>query len=1100
MFIGNQVFGQCTADAVNITNYCPNQFAEFEIVTPQTGAAYRWFDGTIDYGISNNFNSPSTISPGSGPQSFSFRKELEEIHFGPFPTAATRTDAIQQDLVYNFDANQSFLLESVKIPIKLYNTSRTYGIQVAIGTQFSALHTFTASDGINLGNQYFLIEIPVNLIASQGNGQTLRAVYAPGSLPANTFGVDGFAAYLTSGGGVPYAPYSSSTVDISPTVQSAYGNNSNGGIFEWDVKVLCPLQTVTAIQETVLSRCCTPVSTNPTITSSTGSNVFISPFTATLTSSGSTTNYFQWYKDGVALGSPTLNGRTLTINEIGSYSVREVILPADINKISCYKATPINIQERVLFAPPNQTICLGDQVNLFATGAIDNVQWFDPDGSITDPTAAITTALPTQTVTYTVTATVPLGNLVINGDFENGNTGFTSTYGYEAINTGQVQVGRYRIAPNVISPFSAWTPCDADNTTGSGNFLYTDARTNNGSPRDENVFNNYLWRQTVAVEPNTDYEFSAYVSNFNNQEAEPVFNLYINGEAAYPVEGQEGPDRNNNCTWERVSYTWNSGTNTTAELTISEVNYNSGASGHEFMLDDISFGAPGTQSAQVTITVEDCFEIDATTDNICVNGEVSISATTNGIFIGWRDENDTTVGINDPNSLTTTVEPNGTTEYCAYARFQLGNLIVNPDFELGNQGFTSSLNYSANSVGPGGYSVNVAPELLNGSFLPINDHTSGSGNMLILDAGSADDNLYSTTVSVVAGEDYAFSVWIANINRTFLNPPIIQFVINNVPLDVITFPANTSNWFQFFSLWTSDVTGNITIRLENLNPSSTGNDFAIDDVGFSPLFPITKEACVTVNGCTPPALDLIIDTCSNTANGLNFLVNLNQFENYMTDNGTSTADGWFRNEALTNRIVNTNNFVATNGQVIYLRTTDGTTFNSGELTFNVFAKPVLTPVTPIDYCENQIIDLTTFEIDDVNLTNPSIEIFNSTFGIIPNSNTYSPNNNVLLKAIAENVNGCADTTDISIIYHELPTVTMTGGPAICGTGNIDILFSDGPPNGIVSVTFGSNPSPVDIVLDANGSATYPYSMTTTGSINVFLQTIEDNFCESKRCP
>ena len=83
LFIANQVFGQCTADAVNITNYCPNQFAEFEIVTPQTGAAYRWFDGTIDYGISNNFNSPSTISPGSGPQSFSFRKELEEIHFGP---------------------------------------------------------------------------------------------------------------------------------------------------------------------------------------------------------------------------------------------------------------------------------------------------------------------------------------------------------------------------------------------------------------------------------------------------------------------------------------------------------------------------------------------------------------------------------------------------------------------------------------------------------------------------------------------------------------------------------------------------------------------------------------------------------------------------------------------------------------------------------------------------------------------------------------------------------------------------------------------------------------------------------------------------------
>ena len=61
--------------------------------------------------------------------------------------------------------------------------------------------------------------------------------------------------------------------------------------------------------------------------------------------------------------------------------------------------------------------------------------------------------------------------LVANGDFSQGNTGFTTVYSYSSY----AAPGSYGIRTNSANNNSAsWSAC-SDHTTGSGNFMWVDA-------------------------------------------------------------------------------------------------------------------------------------------------------------------------------------------------------------------------------------------------------------------------------------------------------------------------------------------------------------------------------------------------------------------------------------------------------------------------------------------------------------------------------------------------------------------------------------------------------------------------------------------------
>ena len=172
------------------------------------------------------------------------------------------------------------------------------------------------------------------------------------------------------------------------------------------------------------------------------------------------------------------------------------------------------------------------------------------------------------------------------------------------------------------------------------------------------------------------------------------------------------------------------------------------------------------------------------------------------------------------------------------------NLVTNGDFSAGNTGFTVPQSYAGGSppsVQPGDYTVWTNPNVTNSYYATIGDHTTGTGNMLIVDvAGTVGEAVYQTTVNVTAGNTYFFSAWFANINQTYASAPILKFSITAPVGGTTTLIGNTAyvdstdnKWKEFFSVYKATTSGAITLEIQNYRSGSAGNDLALDDISFA---------------------------------------------------------------------------------------------------------------------------------------------------------------------------------------------------------------------------------------------------------------------------
>ena len=155
-------------------------------------------------------------------------------------------------------------------------------------------------------------------------------------------------------------------------------------------------------------------------------------------------------------------------------------------------------------------------------------------------------------------------NLVTNGDFSAGNTGFTSDYTYNPANYGNN--GDYFVQ----SDYNGFK----DHTTGTGNFLVGDGATDVGSR---------VWAETVSTVAGADYTFSYYHSEFNGGP---------NASLAFILDGVKvGPSvAPSDRTWNQFSYTFNSGGASSHNLAI--VDETLGYAYNDFGLDDIALDGP----------------------------------------------------------------------------------------------------------------------------------------------------------------------------------------------------------------------------------------------------------------------------------------------------------------------------------------------------------------------------------------------------------------------------------------------------------------------------------------------------------------------------
>lgn len=167
------------------------------------------------------------------------------------------------------------------------------------------------------------------------------------------------------------------------------------------------------------------------------------------------------------------------------------------------------------------------------------------------------------------------------------------------------------------------------------------------------------------------------------------------------------------------------------------------------------------------------------------------------------------------------------------------NLITNGDFSQGNLGFTSAYNFTGSNTTEGQYFVGINPSAWNGAFSNCGDHTSLNGNMMIVNALQAvgvNDIVWEKTFSVLPNTNYAFSTWILSLTPN--NPGQVQFSINGESIGgLINAVTSSCNWAQFYTTWNSGNNTTVVISIVNKNTViQGGNDFALDDISFAPVF------------------------------------------------------------------------------------------------------------------------------------------------------------------------------------------------------------------------------------------------------------------------
>ena len=193
------------------------------------------------------------------------------------------------------------------------------------------------------------------------------------------------------------------------------------------------------------------------------------------------------------------------------------------------------------------------------------------------------------------------------------------------------------------------------------------------------------------------------------------------------------------------------------------------------------------------------------------------------------------------------------------------NLVANGDFGAGNTGFTSSYTYSAppsSILIEGDYSVYTNPFGVHSGFTSFGDHTTGTGNMLILNGGPTPTDVWCETVPVTPNTDYDFSAWIANCSSVTVGPdvPIMQFKINGVLIGTPTsITAAPGTWVNFFNTWNSGLSTTASICIYDANTAVAGNDFVLDDISFVPIC-VTKDSVYIDVKIPDTTTALVMDT------------------------------------------------------------------------------------------------------------------------------------------------------------------------------------------------------------------------------------------------
>ncbi len=442
---------------------------------------------------------------------------------------------------------------------------------------------------------------------------------------------------------------------------------------------------------------------------------------------------------------------------------------------------------------------------------------------------------------------------------------------------------------------------------------------------------------------------------------------------------------------------------------------------------------------------------------ICFNGTKQLN-TLPVLNFCWSPTN----FLNDPLSANPVTSSPAPITYYFTAEMAGTNVITNGDFSLGNTGFSSQYNFANPNTTEGEYFVGANPQAWNASLSPCPDHTNGSGNMMLVNgAPIADVNVWTQTVAVTPNTNYAFSTWVQALYPP--NPAQLSFSINGGTLgSLITASLPTCTWNQFYTTWNSGSNTTATIAIVNKNTFVQGNDFALDDISFSPVL-IVRDS-VHINIDTPH-----VKTNADTVLCAGKTVQLNSAGAVVFD--------WIPAAGLSNNsIANPMATPASTTQYIVAGTNSFGCTAKDTVTITVNPLPVITKSVDSVICRNGSIQL--LATGGISYSwSPAVSLNNAAIA----NPIAKPTSNTTYLVTVTGANSCSNTDSVKIAIRPIPVFTISPNQAIC-IGNTTQLTAGGGNTYLWS--------PAALVNNANSST----PNTNTNITTTFTVKINDNTC------
>lgn len=250
--------------------------------------------------------------------------------------------------------------------------------------------------------------------------------------------------------------------------------------------------------------------------------------------------------------------------------------------------------------------------------------------------------------------------------------------------------------------------------------------------------------------------------------------------------------------------------------------------------------------AAMTLSLEgiaqDCTLDFSLGDDVTIdcNASLTLEAPAGYIYDWSTGETDQTITVSSPDTYS-----------CTISSIE-GSIVANGDFQEGETGFGTD--YAPGTGGPygllsteGQYAVTPNPADVHNNFASCFDHTFGdaTGSMLVVNGASFPDfKVWYQTVTVLPNTDYQFSAW--GMSTTSDAPAqLVMLVDGNAIGDVFNLTAITCQWDNHTGIWNSGTNTSVEIAIINQSLLVAGNDFAIDDISFSPICSYTDEIVVS---------------------------------------------------------------------------------------------------------------------------------------------------------------------------------------------------------------------------------------------------------------